>query len=152
MKFRGFGFKDAIRGIVHAVMCERNFRVHIVAVCTVVYFAAVFGVTKTQWAILALVMAAVMAAELVNTAVEAIVDKVSPEKCGLARIAKDCAAGAVLVLAIGAGAVAAVIFSDKGGWLKVWGYIKEYYLYVIVFALLSVIFVFAKTKDKELDK
>ena len=151
MKFRGFGFRYALRGIAHAVMCERNFRVHIVAVCTVVYFATIFGVTKTQWAILVLIMAAVMAAELVNTAVEATVDKVSPEKCVLARIAKDCAAGSVFVLAVGAVVIAVFLFSDKDGWSRVLEYIKGNYIYLIVFALLSGIFVFAKTKDKELD-
>lgn len=152
MKFHGFGFKYALRGIAHAVMCERNFRVHIVAVCTVVYFASVFGVTKIEWAILALIMAAVMAAELINTAMEAIVDKLSPERCILARIAKDCAAGSVCVLAIGAVVIAVILFSDKDGWLRVWEYIKGNYIYLIVFALLSSIFVFAKVKDKETDK
>lgn len=131
------------------MLCERNFRVHIVAVLTVAYFGWVFGITKTEWAILVLVMGSVMAAELVNTAIEAIVDKVSPEKCSLARIAKDCASGAVLILAMSAVVVAGFVFSDADGWIRVLDYIKGNYIYLIVFALLSVIFVFAKTKDKE---
>jgi len=151
MKKRGFGFKDAFRGIFHAMLCERNFRVHIVAVLTVVYFGTVFKITRTAWAILVVVMGLVMAAELVNTAIEAIVDKVSPEKCKLARIAKDCASGAVLTLAISAVVVAGFIFSDADGWVRIWEYIKGNYIYLAVFALLSVIFVFARTKDKELD-
>ena len=148
MKKRGFGFKDAFGGIIHAMLCERNFRVQIVAVLTVVYFGVVFGVSKTEWAVLSLVMGAVMAAELVNTAVEAVVDKVSPEKCSLARIAKDCAAGAVLVLAVTSVVVAGFVFSDTDGWVRVWEYIKEKYLYLIIFAVLSVIFVFAKEKKR----
>ncbi|MBQ7097172.1 MAG: diacylglycerol kinase [Clostridia bacterium] len=144
MKKRGFGFKNAFCGICHAVRCERNFRVHIVAVLTVIYFGCVFGITKTQWAILALVMGAVPAAELVNTAIEAVVDRLAPEKCVQARIAKDCAAGAVLVLAVFAVIIAGIVFSERAGWVRVWEYIKENYIYLIVFAILSVIFVFAK--------
>ncbi len=149
MKKRGFGFRDAFRGIVHAILSERNFRVHIVAMCTVIYFGAVFGITGTEWAVLGLVISAVMAAELVNTSVEAIVDKLSPEKCNLARVAKDSAAAAVLVLAVGAVIVAAFIFSEKEGWKRVLEYIKGNYVYLIIFAVIGTVFVFAKTKDKE---
>ena len=149
MKKRGFGFGYAFRGIWHAICCERNFRVHIVAVLTVVYFGAVFGISKTEWAILVLVMASVLAAELVNTAVEAIVDKVSSEKCSLARIAKDCASGAVLVLALGAVVVASIVFSDADGWCRIWEYIKGNYIYLIIFALVGIMFIFGKTKEKE---
>lgn len=149
MKKRGFGFKDALRGICHAVLCERNFRVHIVAILTVIYFASVFGVDWTEKAILAVVIACVMAAELVNTAIEAVVDKLSPEKCTYARIAKDCAAGAVLVLAVGAFFVAIAVFGEVEGWMRIFRYIKEEYIKLIIFALLGTVFIFAKLKDKE---
>lgn len=149
MKKRGFGFGYAFRGIWHAICYERNFRVHIVAVLTVVYFGAVFGISKTEWAVIALVMASVLAAELVNTAVEAIVDKVSPEKCSLARIAKDCASGAVLVLAVGAVFVAIAVFGEVEGWMRIFRYIKEEYIKLTIFALLGTAFIFAKLKDKE---
>ena len=148
MKKRGFGFRDAFRGIGNGVLWERNFRVHIAAVLTVVYFGAVFGVTKTQWAVLVLIMGAVMAAELVNTAVEAMVDRLSPEKCEYARIAKDSAAAAVLVLATASVVIAGFIFSEPRGWERVWTYIKGNYVYIAVFAAACVWFVFFAGKKE----
>jgi len=147
MKRLGFGFKDAFRGISHSVLCERNFRVHIAAMCTVIYFASVFGIDWLRTAILALTIACVMAAELINTAIEAIVDKLSPEKCQLAQIAKDCSAAAVLVLAVGAVFVAAAVFGDVEGWQRVFIYIKTQYVKLILFAVLVTVFIFIKNKE-----
>lgn len=147
MKKFGFGFKDAFRGIAHALFCERNFRVHIAATCTVIYFASVFGVDWLRVAILALTIACVMAAELINTAIEAIVDKVSPENCNLAKIAKDCSAAAVLVLAVAAVFVAVAVFGDVEGWQRVLIYIKTQYARLILFAVLVTAFIFIKNKE-----
>ena len=147
MRKFGFGFKDAFRGIVHSVLCERNFRVHIAAMCTVIYFASVFGIDWLRAAVLALIIAGVMAAELINTAIEAIVDKLSPEKCHLAKIAKDCSAAAVLVLAIASIFVAAAVFNDVEGWQRIFIYIKTQYFKLIVFAVLVSLFIFIKNKE-----
>lgn len=148
MKVRGFGFKNAFRGIAYAVMNERNFRVHIVAMLTVVYFAAVFGIEKWQWAVIVLAVATLMAAELINTALEKTVDEISPQKSEFARIVKDCAAAAVLVLAIGAVVLAAVIFSDSGGWQRVWQYIRHSYGWLIAFTLSGTGFIYMKKENK----
>lgn len=147
MKKYGFGFKDALRGIVHAILCERNFRVHIAAMCTVIYFASVFGVDWQETAILALTIACVMAAELINTAIEAIVDKVSPENCKLAKIAKDCSAAAVLVLAVASIFIAVAIFGDVEGWQRVFVYIRTQYIKLILFVILVTAFIFIKNKE-----
>ncbi len=147
MRKFGFGFKDAFRGIVHAILCERNFRVHIAAMCAVIYFASVFRVDWHESAILALTIACVMAAELINTAIEAIVDKLSPDKCQLAKIAKDCSAAAVLVLAVAAVFVAIAVFGDVEGWQRVFIYIREQYLKLIMFAVLVTAFIFMKNKE-----
>jgi diacylglycerol kinase (ATP) len=66
--------------------------------------------TPLEWAVLLLVIGLVISLEILNTAVEAVVDLCSPEQSELARIAKDAAAGAVLVAAITAVAVGAFIF------------------------------------------
>lgn len=147
MKNFGFGFKAAFRGIVHSVLCERNFRVHIAAMFTVIYFASVYGIDWLRASVLALTIACVLAAELMNTAVEAIVDKISPEKCNLAKIAKDCSAAAVLIMAIAAVFVAVAVFSDAEGWQRVFVYIKEQYLKLILFAVLVTGFIFIKNKE-----
>ncbi len=149
MKRFGFGFKDAFRGIVHAILSERNFRVHIAAMCTVIYFASVFGIDWLRTSILTLTIACVMAAELINTAIEAMVDKISPEKCELAKIAKDCSAAAVLILAIASLFVAGAVFTDVEGWQRVFIYIKTQYLKLILFAVLVTVFIFMKNKENK---
>ncbi len=149
MKKCGFGFKDAFCGIVHAILCERNFRVHIAAMCTVIYFASVFGIDWLRATILTLTIACVMAAELMNTAIEAIVDKVSPEKCELAKIAKDCSAAAVLILAIASLFIAGAVFGEAEGWQRVFIYIKTQYVNLILFAVLVIVFIFMKNKENK---
>ncbi len=149
MKKIGFGFKAAFRGIVHSILCERNFRVHIAAMCTVIYFASVYEIDLLKAAILALTIACVMAAELINTVIETIVDKVSPEKCELAKIAKDCSAAAVLVLAIAAVFIAGAVFCEADGWQRVFIYIKEQYFKLILFAVLVTGFIFMKNKENK---
>ena len=66
-----------------------------------------------EWIICVLLFAIVISAELFNTAIETIVDMVSPEKNEKAKLAKDVSAGAVLVVAIGAAMVGLVIFVPK---------------------------------------
>ena len=148
MKRLGFGFKNALRGIAYAVANERNFRVHIVAMLSVVYFAAVFGIEAWQWAAIIVVVALVMAAELINTAFEKIVDELSPQRSDFARIVKDSAAAAVLVLAVGAVALAVVLFRDAQGWQRIGLYIKDNYGWLIGFAALGTGFIYMKKENK----
>lgn len=106
------GFAYAAAGIAHG-FTERNFRVHICAVCFVSWFAVRFyELTRAEWAALLLTFASVISAELFNTALERLCDKVSPERDDLIRRCKDCAAGAVLVCAVIAVVIGAVLFWD----------------------------------------
>lgn len=93
-------FRFAFEGIAYAFRTQRNFKVH----CGVMLAAVVVGLAvrlaPAQWAILALASGLVFQAELMNTALEAVVDRVSPEFHALAKVAKDCAAGAVLLTAL----------------------------------------------------
>lgn len=106
-------FRYAWEGIAHALRTQRNFRIHALVSACVLAAGALFGLSPAEWAILALTIAAVFQAELVNTALEAIVDHVAPEFHALAKIAKDCAAGAVLVVAVGALGVGAALFGPR---------------------------------------
>lgn len=111
--FRSFGY--AAKGIAACVK-ERNFRVHIVAAIYVPLFARHFLHTAGEWTALVLTIALVMVTEAVNTAVEQMVDNLCPERHPIAGRVKDIAAGAVLISAIAAVAVAAVLFADRQAW------------------------------------
>ena len=75
-------------------------KIHCLAIIFVTLAGTLFQITATQWCICLLLFALVAALELVNTAIEAVVDLVTEEKKPLAKIAKDTAAGAVLFAAI----------------------------------------------------
>jgi diacylglycerol kinase len=108
---RSFGF--ALAGLTHAFGTQQNFRIHAVITACVIAAGIALRVTATEWAVLAITIGVVMQAELFNTALEAIVDKVSPERHDLARIAKDCAAAAVVVSALAAVGVGMAIFGPR---------------------------------------
>jgi diacylglycerol kinase (ATP) len=99
----------AIEGILHAARTERHLRYHFFAAGVVLLFSYAVGLTKPQFLIIALAVMAVLLAEMMNTAVEAIVDILAPEHHESARTAKDVAAGAVLITALGAALVGYVV-------------------------------------------
>lgn len=119
------GFIYAAAGIVHG-FTERNFRVHICAVCFVSWFALRFyELSRAEWAVLLLTFAAVLSAELFNTSIERLCDKVSPEKDEHIRRCKDCAAGAVLISAVLAVVIGVVLFWDLERFAAVGAYFGE---------------------------
>ena len=96
------------RGVWFCIRHERNFRVHMAVAAYVLLLAPYFSLSRGEWAALLAVVALVLAAEAVNTAVEQVVNLASPRRRTRARVAKDVAAGAVLLCA--AGALAAGLF------------------------------------------
>ncbi len=108
---RSLGF--AVAGVVEAVRTQRNMRIHVVSGLLVAH--VLMGAPLPGWAQVALVsaVAAVLFAELLNTSLEALVDLASPGRDERARIAKDAAAGAVLVLSIGAALVLAMVVASE---------------------------------------
>lgn len=92
----------AIEGILHAAKTQRHLRYHFLSAAVVLFAGYALGVTKTEFVLLSLAAMAVLLAEMLNTAVEALVDLMSPELSEKARIAKDIGAGAVLITAFGA--------------------------------------------------
>ncbi len=109
--FQSFNF--AAEGIVHAVRTQRNLWIHFAVAIAVLVAAIGFGATKLELAVLLIAITFVLVAELVNTAVEAAVDVASTEFSPTAKIAKDIAAGAVLVAALNAVAVGYLVFSGE---------------------------------------
>lgn len=93
-------FRFAFEGIAYTFRTQRNFKVHSGVMLAVVIVGLAVGLSPEQWAILALASGLVFQAELMNTALEAVVDHVSPEFHALAKVAKDCAAGAVFLTAL----------------------------------------------------
>ncbi len=151
--FKSFAY--AFRGIVSAIRTQRNFRFHIIATMYVVAFSLFYDLTKYEYMILVLIIALVISLELVNTALEKAIDICSPNYSKLAEISKDCAAGAVLVSAIGAVVIAIFIFADA----EVLSSILSYYMCnlialagLVIFTIISVLFIcypFEKMKGKE---
>ncbi len=91
-----------------------------------VYFAARFyELSSGEWAVLLLTFAAVMSAEMFNTALERLADKASPEKNELTKHSKDCAAGAVLVSAVFAVGVGIALFWDTERFAAIWAHFSE---------------------------
>lgn len=92
-------FLYAYQGVRHCVLRERNFRIHLAAACYALFLAFRLGLDGLELAVLILTISLVLVMELLNTAVEALVNQFSPEYHPWAKVAKDTAAGAVLVCA-----------------------------------------------------
>ena len=101
----------AIEGILWAVKSERHLRYHFVAALAVLLLALFFRVTALEFFLLVLAAVLVLFAELMNTAIEALVDLVTDEYHELAKRAKDVAAGAVLITSIGAATLGYLVLS-----------------------------------------
>lgn len=93
-------FRYAFHGLWHCIVHERNFRIHMTAAAYVVTLAFLLDVDGVRFAVLFITISNVLIMEMLNTAVETLVDLASPERHPLAKIAKDVAAGAVLVCAV----------------------------------------------------
>lgn len=106
-------FRFAAQGIAAAVRKEQNIRFHILAAVVVAISGWLTGLTETEWLIVILLIGGMMALELVNTAIERVVDLASPAVHPLAKQAKDMAAGAVLVFAAASAIIGLLLFLPK---------------------------------------
>ena len=103
-------FKYAGQGVGYAFRTQRNFRIHLFLGAIALSLSIFFQLSAVSLAIISLTVALVLVLELLNTALEAVVDlTVGREFHQLAKIAKDCAAGSVLIAAIAAVVIAAVL-------------------------------------------
>ena len=111
-------FANAAAGVRVMFTSQPNARIHAAASVVVVVAGAAFGVSLAEWCWLVLAMALVWAAEGFNTAIEALADAVHPERDPGVGRAKDVAAGAVLLAAIGAAVIGALVLGPYlVGWL-----------------------------------
>ena len=133
---KGFGY--AFRGIAFGVINERNMRFHVSIFIYMMFFLLhydFFEVSKTQFAILLMMSSLVMAGELFNTGIERAADAATLEKNEFVKIAKDAAAGAVLVLAIFSVAVGIIILYQPSAFTEMFCYFKNNPLYIAVLAV-----------------
>ena len=106
-------FNYAFEGIIHVLRTQRNLRIHFAIAFAVLILALIVDVTKLELIALLLSVSFVLIAEMLNTAVEAAIDIATTSFDPMAKLAKDIAAGAVLIAAINAIAVGYIVFSGK---------------------------------------
>ena len=108
---RSLGY--AVNGLKAAFRTEQNFRLHTMAALLAVLLSFFLKITAYEWLIIILCIVGVMALELVNTSIEKICDRISPEKHPQIKYIKDAAAAAVLIVAAGAFIAGLVIFLPR---------------------------------------
>ena len=138
MKRQLKSFACAFRGIWDAICDEAHLRFHLVAAFYVLLLAPLFGLSRTQYAVLILLIGAVLAAELVNTAIEDVSDALTRQQNAYIRLAKDIAAGAVLILAIAAVAVAVLFFARWEAMLGVLQFFANHIALAVLLVLSAV--------------
>jgi len=106
-------FNFAFEGIIHVLRTQRNLRIHFAVAVAVLILALIVNVTKMELIALLISVTFVLIAEMLNTAVEAAIDIATTSFDPMAKLAKDIAAGAVLIAAINAIAVGYIVFSSK---------------------------------------
>ena len=108
---KGFGY--AFRGICDVFQKEQNFKVHCLIALLALLLGWFFHISATEWCFLTVVIALVLASEMLNTAIENLCDVAEPNQNETVRLVKDVSAGMVLICALGALAVGIVIFLPK---------------------------------------
>src|SRR5207247_2328341 len=102
-------------GFIHVLRHERNMRVHFIVAFSILLLAAFINVNRVEWMVLCGTIAFVLVVEMINTAIEELIDVLHPHRSLAVRIIKDISAGTVLVSAMSAFVVGFVIFSRYWG-------------------------------------
>lgn len=110
---RAKSFRYAIRGIFLFMKTQHNAWIHLVAAIVVTIAGFYFSLSGTEWIAVILAIGFVFSAEAFNTAIEWLVDKISPEYDPVAGKVKDVAAGAVLIAAVAAAVIGILVFFPK---------------------------------------
>jgi|SRR5690625_921134 len=113
MKKERIGFKYAIEGFYTALIKEKNMKVHIIIMFIVLFTGLFLNISSLDWLFILLAIALVLSSELINTAVELIVDELFPSVHERAKTIKDISAASVLVSSIFAAIVGIIIFLPK---------------------------------------
>ena len=120
LRGRALSFRYAFEGWWYALRTQRNTWIHAAVSVVVIALAFWLGISRLEWSVLILTTLLVWMAEFANTALEAVVDLVSPDYHPLAKAAKDVAAAAVLVGALGAVVVGLLILGPPL-WARLFG-------------------------------
>ena len=110
-RIESFGY--AFKGIATLFISQPNARIHAAVLSLVILAGFYFQIERSEWLTIVLISALVLSAEAMNTAIEFVVDLVSPDYHPLAGKAKDVAAAAVLLAAFGAVVIGLIIFLPK---------------------------------------
>jgi len=125
MKKRIKSFGYAGRGISMVFRSEANMKIHITIAILVISCGFFFKISILEWMLCLICFSIVIGAEMMNTAIECIVDLVSPNHHILAGKAKDIAAGAVLICSMFSAIVGLIIFIPKG-----WTFLQHIFDYL----------------------
>lgn len=109
--FKSFTYN--FEGLRYALLNEQSMIIHFVAATVVIILGFLLKINKYEWMITLLIIACVISGEFINTAIEAVVDMVMPDKHPLAKIAKDTASTAVGIFALVALIIGCIIFLPK---------------------------------------
>jgi diacylglycerol kinase (ATP) len=107
-RINSFGF--AFKGIAYVLKHEHNAWIHVTAAITAVTLGLILRISLHEWIAVALCIGLVLASEIINSAIEKMVDLISPEQQPKAGLIKDIAAGAVLIASIAALAIGCLVF------------------------------------------
>ncbi|AIS52183.1 diacylglycerol kinase [Thermoanaerobacter kivui] len=135
-------FNYAIEGILHAFKTQRNMKIHFIIAIFVLAFCLFFNLSRVEFVVILLTISLVLVSEMINTAIETTVDIIVKGYNPLAKIAKNVAAGAVLVSSVNAVIVAYLIFFDRiNPWTKIILLrLRESPIHITVISLIVVIF------------
>ncbi|MDE3839650.1 diacylglycerol kinase [Bacillus methanolicus] len=106
-------FVFAYEGIVSAIKNERNLKIHLVIAVGVIIAGFIFSLSALEWVAVIVAIGGMLSLELLNTAIERIVDLVTDDFHPLAKQAKDAAAGAVLIYAVMSAIIGLIVFVPK---------------------------------------
>ena len=106
-------FKYAFQGVFSAIKTERNLKIHISIMILVIIAGIFLKISKMEWIICIILFGLVIGGEMLNSAIETVVDIAMPEINPKAKFAKDVAAGAVLIFAISSAIIGLIIFIPK---------------------------------------
>jgi diacylglycerol kinase (ATP) len=141
-------FNYAFQGVIHAVRTQRNMRIHLLAAVAVLIAAIAIGVTRMELIVLIVAIAFVLITEMINSALEGAIDVATTSFDPLAKLAKDMAAGAVLIATMTALAVGFLVFNEHiaNPSTHLLDRIKNESVYVTLVALIVTILLVIATK------
>ncbi len=146
---KSFGY--AFRGIGYQLAYERNFRIHCFAALTMLLLASFYDFSAVEWCLLILQICLVIGIESLNTAIEQTDDTITKERSKHIRRAKDSAAAAVLILAIGAIFLGIHLFWDPAVFEEIAAYFSVWYRLVLlaVYVAVNLFVIFCKKTYKQ---